>query len=936
MQNIPCFRLLIGFLVCACCLNWIQAIDQEAPPFESSNRPSSQGLTPEEIPAFTTQINELEAMWRLDAAVAEEKKQKLDETRAAPPQQVNTPVKISEQNSSSRPVVPEQNLNARPVAPAQNLSPPTTPSAVPVAPIVPVAPVTPTAPTGAVQVTLTPAAQQPAVQSPTPVTPSTPASAPAVAPATIATPPKTILINFTNVGMIELIRFISRVSNKNFIFDENDLQFNVTIVSEEPTTIENVMAALLQELRIHGLSLLEQGNNIIIHQAPGVNSISKVVVQGSTENHYDADIVTQLFRLNTLDADNVATLIRPLVSDKAFVEVLKETNYLVVTDLVANLEKVAQLIKSIDKPNSGSVIGQYVVRNSVVDVLIEHARSVMTPLSIGQTLIFVPHYASSSIFIVSSPFLVARSMTIMQYLDQRQGMTRIFDEEISPLPRLEGEWRLDAYGNWVFYPSLASAGGTSGSNPPEGSWVIDAQGNWHFVPGKGAGGAAAGAPEGNWVLDKNGNWVFQLAQGGAISPSKQRFPSQSTAELPLGHIERTQFSIYKLHYRKGDEIQEALSRIGQSLELASAENNVDLIAAINSIQWLEASNSLILTGTGESVSKIKEFISEIDLPLRQVFIEMLILLTTIDDSLNYSVNFEADLKQPGVFGAESFLSQAAPTPLTLAMQQASNVPTLTSPDPGVLARTVGFNLGIVGQHLTYGGLNFNTIGALIRALRDKINVNVVMNPKILTEDNYPAEIFVGLNTQFPTQAIVNDQGVILTQNFEYRNVGTYLSVTPLIGDNDVVTLLIEQDVSSLAPNVIGTAPGSITTRLNTTKTKVHLPNKYFLILSGMIQDTDTRERVQVPCLGGIPFLGAAFSDKRVTDSKSNLMIFIRPQIVDTIEDIQTLTRHQQDVFILKCREKAGWKYEAEEALDFLNLKGAFDCDGCPDACGDDF
>src|SRR5690606_31166026 len=90
------------------------------------------------------------------------------------------------------------------------------------------------------------------------------------------TPPKTILINFNNVSIIEYIRFISRITNRNFIFDENDLQFNVTIISEEPTTMENVMTALIQELRIHGLYLIEQDNNLIIHKNKEERSISRV------------------------------------------------------------------------------------------------------------------------------------------------------------------------------------------------------------------------------------------------------------------------------------------------------------------------------------------------------------------------------------------------------------------------------------------------------------------------------------------------------------------------------------------------------------------------------------------------------------------------------------------------------------------------------------
>src|SRR5262249_10137100 len=116
-------------------------------------------------------------------------------------------------------------------------------------------------------------------------------------------PPKTILINFNNVAITEYLRFISRISGKNFIFDEADLQFNVTIISEEPTSIENVMTALLQELRIHDHDLIEQGNNLIIHRNTKVNSISRVVANEYDESIPGSEIITQVFRLNTLQPE---------------------------------------------------------------------------------------------------------------------------------------------------------------------------------------------------------------------------------------------------------------------------------------------------------------------------------------------------------------------------------------------------------------------------------------------------------------------------------------------------------------------------------------------------------------------------------------------------------------------------------------------------------
>lgn len=694
--------------------------------------------------------------------------------------------------------------------------------------------------------------------------------------------PKKILINFNNVSMVEFVRFVSRITNKNFVFNETDLDFNVTIVSEEPTTLENVITALMQELRIHGLVLIEQGNNLIIHNNRLINSISEVVDErGSLKEGtiQEAQLITQVFRLNTLDAEKAMAVIQPLASDSAIVEILKDTNHLIVTDISTNVLKIGKLIKTLDAPNSGLIIGQYVVVNGILDSLIDLAQRVMTPIASNRPLIFVPHLPSNSILIVSTPYLVDRTIAILSVLDANVGATRIFTQEM--------------------LGALGAAGGLSGFGPGG--------------PG-GAGGGGVGFP-GAFPGGVGG------AGGGGVGAG-----SRWTAELPPGHIERTQFFIHKLHYRKGDEIVTAMQQIGASLQQTGTAN-VDLVSTINSIQWIESSNSLVFTGTSQTILKVKDLIDEIDVPLRQVFLEMLILETTLDDSLHYSVNWGARFGGLDTAGSEAFLSGANTLAAALDTTQLPNVPNAAS-----LARSEGLNIGVIGRTLTHGGMAFRSLGALVFALHDKIKMDIIMNPKIIAEDNTTAEIFVGLNTAFKTQSIANDQGSVITNNFEYRDVGTRLRVTPFLGNSDIITLEIEEEVSAIDNAAtlnanLTTQQAGPTTRKNNTKCRFHIPNKFFLIISGMVQNTITRERIQVPCLGGIPFIGALFSDLSNDDNKDNLMIFIRPILIDTDDDIENLTRHQQNIYRQKERSKPMWKLEVDEAMNFMNLENTdgYDC-----------
>ncbi len=113
------------------------------------------------------------------------------------------------------------------------------------------------------------------------------------------------------------------------------------------------------------------------------------------------------------------------------------------------------------------------------------------------------------------------------------------------------------------------------------------------------------------------------------------------------------------------------------------------------------------------------------------------------------------------------------------------------------------------------------MGALVRALHTDRRIDVLLNPKIVVEDNAVAEFFVGINTPFQTQSIANDLGTVITGNFEFRDVGSTIKITPIIGNNGIVTLEIEQEISSAAAN--NTIGGGTTTKTSAQERSIPRP-----------------------------------------------------------------------------------------------------------------
>lgn len=723
--------------------------------------------------------------------------------------------------------------------------------------------------------------------------------------------PPGYIISFQGVEMAEYVRYVSQLTGKNFIYNDDDLQFTVTIVSKEPTSLDNIMAALLQELRIHGLALVEQGNNLIIYKQAGVVSPATLLAEGAAPQ----EIGTRVFHITNVPADKISSVISKMVSDQALVQVLEDSNTLVVTDLANNVEKIGDLIRVLDIPSQTYVIGQYAAINSLAKDLAPLAEKILEPLAGGHIPLLVPNETTNSVFIVATSSMVKQAFSVLARLDGREGATEILTMD-----------------------DLTKGGSA--------------------IPHLGAGKSIEDQRR-EALLEQRRQMeeaAKRAAQGGAGAGSMAK---------PTAHLmarKQTKFYIYKLEYRKGDQLQSALHNIAESLRLDEQENQ-DLITAINGVQWIESSNSLIITGSHESIGLVRELIGALDIPLRQVFLEMLILDVTIQDSLTYSVDLDERFAGPNSGNAEGFNNPitgstsipplaAVLDPTTTSTTNVVTGVTTTTTTSGVnatvpfplavptLGENPGFSLGIVGRKIFKDGISYQTIGALIQAVHTDTTTDIVMNPKIIVEDGYPAEIFVGTNIAYQTQVVTNDQGSVLTANVEYRDVGTTLKVTPQIGNGDMITLIIEEEVSSVTTvnTVAGTNGGSGNTSTNLllvpqtnknhTATRVHVPDGYFVVLSGMIRDQHVETRNQMPCLGGLPFIGGLVASQTNTINKNNIMIFIRPQIIDLDPDFDELTRRQQNIWKAKRDMKPRWKYEADTALDYLNLPRFNECHDC--------
>lgn len=397
------------------------------------------------------------------------------------------------------------------------------------------------------------------------------------------------------------------------------------------------------------------------------------------------------------------------------------------------------------------------------------------------------------------------------------------------------------------------------------------------------------------VSQENNYYVIHQLTNEQQKEKTARIPLESlvAGEIPSYPSSALEFDVYKLKYHQGQEIQEALRRIATDLQ-GRSDRPQQLIEAIQTIQWVKSTNSLLYSSSEETVRSLQKLIKTLDVPLRQVFIEVLVIETDAKKTLEFGLQWIAGgkFKNRVGFGTGNFPAVPSRFAETVQGVNASNPPTGLNQIP--LGR--GFDLGIIGDIILHKGKSYLTLGSLVSALQLDGDHTIMLNQKMITQDNKNSRIFVGDNIPF-TGSIVQTVGQSqqTTANIEYRDIGVTLSITPMLGEDDIITLDIDQEITEAfdEDRVSSREVEGIRTTKTNMATHVHVPDNHFLILSGMMRNARCTQKSGLPCLGGLPVIGAAFSKNRQIKEKRNLVIFVRPHIINSFEDYADLSKQQE-------------------------------------------
>jgi general secretion pathway protein D len=709
-----------------------------------------------------------------------------------------------------------------------------------------------------------------------------------------------ITMNFQNVDIPVLVKFISEITGKNFVLDES-VRGKVSIVSPTKVTPRQAYSIFQSVLQIKGFTTVQAGSIIKIVPARDVRQSAELTESQQPGLTQGDQYVTRMVKLRNADASSIMSVIQPMVSHDGLVAAFPQDNTLIVTDDAFNVQRLLRIIGSLDVQSVQQNVAVIPLKLAFADDisaqiekimgvreaamhggsgnLIRPGMGVVAPSAQGASTNFsvVPDERTNSIIVLASPLEMRQIKELVTQLDihspSENSRLHVYHLKYAPASEMVD----------VLNGLLGGGGGpqtlspTTGKNSLGRGSSLGAFNGGAF--GSGFGGLGSGSSFG-------GGGGYGGYGGGSFGGGGFGGGSFGGMNGGLGGgLGSSMGSRSGNGNGNGNSGSATASTGGKS---ADFENSVSVTAD-------PATNSLIVSASPQDYETLRSVIDQIDIPRVQVFVQAIIVEVSVQRTKDIGVNFQGSSAFSnsllGVgqlnFGAlqNALANPLGMTGLGIGLASGSNCSI-----PVSVAATAA-------SAATGGTVTAPCDFALMTALQTDSHTNVLSAPTLLTADNEEAMIVVGQNLPFVGSSSANSalSGQIFN-SIDRQNVGITLDIVPQVSQGEYVKLDMYEEVSNV---VNGTQNNSLgpTTTIRSASTTVLVQNHRTAVIGGLLSSEADNSRQGVPFLSDIPVLGNLLSDNSRNAQKENLLVFLTPHIVRSREDLQSLALDERQKFV---------------------------------------
>jgi general secretion pathway protein D len=396
------------------------------------------------------------------------------------------------------------------------------------------------------------------------------------------------------------------------------------------------------------------------------------------------------------------------------------------------------------------------------------------------------------------------------------------------------------------------------------------------------------------------------------------------AELDRLGGEQADLAVIPLANTDAEEMAKLLRDIaappGATAPSGDAAATVGTAGSRATITFHKPTNSVIINADADLQRTLQGVIAQLDVRRAQVLVEAIIV--EVSDRAARELGLQYFLS--GTDGSAvpftttnfqnsspSILSLAGPTLIETGRAPGGVSSSLSSTlTQTAISSLLGIN-GFAGGG--FGEIGDNLFGAILTAVKEDGGSKILSTPSVVTLDNADAELSVGQEIPITTGEAVGDNFQNAFRQVERKEVGVILKVKPQINEGGTVTLTINQEISSVAGQIIDTSTDLITNKRRIS-TKALVDDGDILVIGGLVESSSETSATKVPGLGDIPVAGNLFKQSGRTKERRNLMVFLRPTILQDRDSAGAVTRKKIDY--LRARD---FLYSGEPSNDLERL-----------------
>ena len=336
----------------------------------------------------------------------------------------------------------------------------------------------------------------------------------------------------------------------------------------------------------------------------------------------------------------------------------------------------------------------------------------------------------------------------------------------------------------------------------------------------------------------------QTGRSGANTQSGRTTTQSGRGSSTSGQLQNIRAGAANANTRGGSSNETVLKQMFQ--RVAIADNSY--------------SNEILLVGPADEVDKVEALVKELDVLPKQVLIEAIIIDVALGDTKNFGVSLRQNkqgLNDEGQLGG-ALASALGPAGFT---------------DTSISGATTGFN---------YWGFLGSNWEVAVNAIQNDSRVTMHSRPRIQTAHATEAKLFIGDTRPVVTGTITDISGGTSSQ-YQLQKFGITLNVVPYINDEGLVVMDIAQQIQDIvgSQTINGNAVPIVTDR--TAETQLMVKDGEMVVLGGFIKTKTTTYEDGVPVLRDIPLLGKLFEKTQDIDERSELLVLMRPTVLDTPE-----------------------------------------------------